>query len=190
MALLQKIFMRLCHVLIRNMVFLFSLLMVCITNINAQSINQKIEEYVIKRGKQISPTYEEAVCTELVIKVLEHFTPLTKDEKKKVRIIVDDNIYALRLQNREEPKGVYYALTNSNKGVAITSLEEVKAGDFVQFWYPFWGHCGIVKNIDIQRNVMTLYSSYPATQGYGIQEFSIPEECYFVRLKDRFSNKL
>ncbi len=162
---------------------LIGLILTNYSSIYAQSLNEKIVDYVTLHGKKISPTYEHAVCTELVIKVLEHFTPLTKEDKNRIRIIVDENIHVLRVQKREEPKGVFYALTSANKGEAINTLEQVVAGDFVQFWYTGWGHCGIVKEIDMKRNVMTLFSSFPATEGFGVQEFVIPTECYFVRLK-------
>lgn len=145
--------------------------------------NKKILTYVEQNGPKISPTYETAVCTELVIGVLKNFTQLTNIEKKRIRIISDKNVYALRAEGSSIPKGIYYALTESNKGIAIDKLENVKPGDFVQFWNLTWGHCGIVKSIDIDSQTMELYSSFPSTNGYGIQTFSIPAECYFVRLK-------
>src|SRR4051812_30486184 len=60
--------------------------------------NKKIIDYVIKHGPQISPTYEKAVCTELLIEVIKNFTPLSKEDKKRIRIICDTNVYLLRLQ--------------------------------------------------------------------------------------------
>jgi hypothetical protein len=82
------------------------------------------------------------------------------------------------------PKGVYYALSESGKGIPIDDICEVIPGDFVQFWYPdSWGHCGIVHSLDYENKTMKLYSSFPSTSGYGIQDFEIPEYCYFVRLK-------
>ncbi len=145
--------------------------------------NKAVLAYVIKQGRKISPTYQSSVCTELLIGVLKHFTVLSKEEKNRIRIITEENVHQLRLANSPVPKGVYYALTQSNKGVAIDRLQDVKAGDFVQFWYWSWGHCGIVKSIDTEHKTMELYSSYPTTNGYGIQTFNIPPECYFVRLK-------
>jgi hypothetical protein len=145
--------------------------------------NRKIIEYVLKHGPVISSTYEKAVCTELVISVLRNFLPLSPDDKQRIRIVTNENIYLLRAKNSPIPKGVFYALTKNKKGQAIGRLTDVRPGDFVQFWYALWGHCGIVKSIDPGSNTMELYSSFPSTNGYGIQTFPIPEECYFVRLK-------
>lgn len=145
--------------------------------------NQQVLNYVISNGAKISPTYQRSVCTELLIGVLKNFTVLSKEEKNRIRIITDENVHQLRLTHSPVPKGVYYALTESRKGIAIDRLEDVRPGDFVQFWYWSWGHCGIVKSIDRATRTMDLYSSYPTTDGYGIQTFNIPNECYFVRLK-------
>ena len=145
--------------------------------------NQQVLNYVVRNGAKISPTYQGSVCTELLIGVLKNFTLLSKEEKNRIRIITEENVHQLRLTHSPVPKGVYYALTESRKGTAIDRLEDVRPGDFVQFWYWSWGHCGIVKSIDRVNGTMDLYSSYPTTNGYGIQTFNIPHECYFVRLK-------
>lgn len=145
--------------------------------------NIRILKYVVRNGANISPTYEQAVCTELVIGVLKNFTDLSNTDKKRIRIISDTNISILRAQGSQIPKGISYALTESKKGMSIDKIENVEPGDFVQFWNLTWGHCGIVKSIDINTHTMELYSSFPSTHGYGIQRFDIPAECYFVRLK-------
>ncbi|MDB5256977.1 MAG: hypothetical protein JWM14_1672 [Chitinophagaceae bacterium] len=145
--------------------------------------NQQVLNYVIHNGSKISPTYQSSVCTELLIGVLKNFTLLSKEDKNRIRIITEENVHELRLNNSPIPKGVYYALTESKKGITINSLQDARPGDFVQFWYWSWGHCGIVKSIDAKKSTMELYSSYPSTNGYGIQTFNIPGECYFVRLK-------
>ncbi len=145
--------------------------------------NKEVLEYVSLHGREISPTYESAVCTELVIAVLEHFTSLTKEDKSRVRIITQKNVFDLIQSGSPVPRGVYYALTENQKGEAIPQLDKVKPGDFVQFWYESWGHCGIVDRIDLEKKLMYLHSSFPSTGGYGIQEFIIPDYAYFVRLK-------
>lgn len=145
--------------------------------------NEMVIETVIKHGPSISPTYQKAVCTELVIKVLEHFCTLTTTDKSRIRIIVKEDIYQLIKVNSPLPKGVYYALTEKKIGLPIDDFNQVIAGDFVQFWYPnSWGHCGIVHSIDVANKTMKLYSSFPSTDGYGIQPFDIPDYCFFVRL--------
>jgi hypothetical protein len=150
--------------------------------------NQQVLDTVIKYGRQISPTYEDAVCTELVIGVLSHFFKLTQEDKTRVRIDQPreslDDVYKAMENGAPEPKGVYYALTSNGRGEAIEDWSKVRPGDFVQFWYPnSWGHCGIVGSIDLENKTMYLHSSFPTTGGYGVQKFQIPDYCFFVRLK-------
>jgi polyhydroxyalkanoate synthesis regulator phasin len=149
----------------------------------ATSKNQKIIDAMIKYGPAISSTYEKAVCTELVIQILEKFTPLSKTDKNRIRIITDENIHALLQHNSSIPKGIYHALTATGTGIAIDNQALVQPGDFVQFWTDTWGHCGLVKSINLSNKTMELYSSFPSTNGYGIQVFKISQYCYFVRLK-------
>ncbi len=145
--------------------------------------NKKIVEAVKKFGPTISSTYDKAVCTELVIQIIEKFNYLDKTDKNRIRIITHENIQNLLENKSSIPKGVYYALTEKGIGTSIDSLEMVIEGDFVQFWTSSWGHCGIVKSVDIENKTMELYSSFPSTYGYGIQTFDIPKEVFFVRLK-------
>jgi len=150
--------------------------------------NQQVLDTVIKYGREISPTYEDAVCTELVIGVLSHFFKLTKEDKTRIRIDQPreslQDVYDGMKNGAPEPKGIYYALTTNGRGNAIDDWSKVLPGDFVQFWYPnSWGHCGIVSSIDLENKVMYLHSSFPSTSGYGIQKFQIPDYCFFVRLK-------
>ena len=144
--------------------------------------NILVVETVKKYGPEISPTYEKAVCTELVIQIIEKIQPLEDVDKKRIRIITEENIQELLKENSPIPKGVFYALTEKEIGFAVEK-EEVLEGDFVQFWTETWGHCGIVKSINLDKKEMELYSSFPSTKGYGIQKFSIPEHVFFVRLK-------
>lgn len=141
-----------------------------------------IVEAVKKFGPEISPTYEKAVCTELVIDIIEKFEKLDEADKKRIRIITEQDIRTLINSGSPIPKGVYYALMQKGAGTPIAK-QQVVEGDFVQFWTDTWGHCGIVKSIDPEKNEMELYSSFPSTNGYGIQKFSIPDYCFFVRLK-------
>ncbi len=145
--------------------------------------NKKIIQYAIDNGRSISPTYQSAVCTEFVIGVLQNFIPLTNKDKNTIRIITSKSIENMLENNSEELQGVCLALKQNGKGNAV-DIQNVLPGDFVQFWYSGgWGHCGIVSSIDIENKTMTLHSSYPSTNGYGIQTFDIPERCWFARLK-------
>jgi hypothetical protein len=145
--------------------------------------NQLVVNTVKKYGPVISSTYEKAVCTELVIQILEKIIVLNSIDRKRIRIITDKNIQELLKNNSMIPKGVYYSLIEKGVGIPIDDQDEVCEGDFVQFWTATWGHCGIVKSINPAMNEMELYSSFPTTNGYGIQTFSIPLYSFFVRLK-------
>ncbi len=150
--------------------------------------NQQILDTIAKYGRSISPTYEEAVCTEFVLGILEHFVVLSKTDRMNVRIDQPrknlDEVYDQMESGSPFPKGVYYALTNNGMGEAIDDWTKVLPGDFVQFWYPHsWGHCGIVSSLELENGIMWLHSSYPSTDGYGVQPFQIPEYTWFVRLK-------
>ena len=137
---------------------------------------------VKKFGPDISSTYQKAGCTEVVIKIIEKFYKLEDTDKKRIRIITSENIQDLLKADSPIPKGVYYALLEKNIGLSIDQ-EDVLEGDFVQFWTGTWGHCGIVKSIHLEEKEMELYSSFPSTNGYGIQKFAIPKHSFFVRLK-------
>lgn len=151
-------------------------------------LNQQVLDTAIKYGRVISPSYESAVCTEFVIGVLGHFMPLTPEDTINIRIDQPradiKEVYRQIENGSPYPKGVVHALVSKGKGIEITHINEVLAGDFVQFWYPnSWGHCGIVERIDVENKVLWLHSSYPSTSGYGVQPFHMPEYCHFVRLK-------
>jgi|GEM_PF-914741 len=80
-------------------------------------------------------------------------------------------------------KGVVQWAKDYKKGVEIRKEEAIE-GDLIQFWYPnSYGHCGILKSIDLYNKKITLYSSFPSTHGYGIQEFDLSPYTYFARLK-------
>src|SRR5688572_2627024 len=49
-------------------------------------INRQIINFIETQGNKIAPTYDTAVCTEFVIQVIDHFTSLTKEERKLIRI--------------------------------------------------------------------------------------------------------
>jgi len=151
-------------------------------------LNCQVLDTVLIYGRTISPTYESAVCTEFVIGVLGHFIPLTSEDTINIRIDQPresiKDIYRQMESGSPYPKGVVHALVSKGIGVEITDRNEVLPGDFVQFWYPnSWGHCGIVAKIDVENKFLWLHSSYPSTEGYGVQPFHMPEYCHFVRLK-------
>ena len=62
---------------------------------SSRVMNQKVIEIVEKYGPSISPTYETAVCTELVIGVLEHLIELDSTDKSRIRIIIVDDVCTL-----------------------------------------------------------------------------------------------
>jgi len=148
--------------------------------------NRQIIQFIETSGKRLAPSYDEAVCTEFVIKVIDNFGPLTKKEKNNIRIITQEKIKDLINDNSPTIKGVQTALVQGDKGMEIGKIAGVKPGDFVQFWNVYngkeYGHCGIVMNISPNES-LTLYSSHPLTNGYGKQKFLWPDKLFFVRLK-------
>jgi hypothetical protein len=147
--------------------------------------NRCVIDTMTQYGPAISSTYQKAVCTELVIKIVEKFYSLDKKDKSRIRIITDQSISGLLANDSPIPKGLYYALTTKGIATSVDKLEDVLPGDFVQFWTDLhgWGHCGVVKSIDVKNRMMELYSSFPTTDGYGILWFAISPYSYFVRLK-------
>lgn len=147
--------------------------------------NQLIIAYVEEYGREIAPEYYPVVCTEFLIKVIDHFSPLTKQAKKDIRIITEDDLSDLVEAEADVIKGVQVAFTKAGIGEAIP-VERVSAGDFVQFWdtefSSAWGHCGIVHQIT-PGEFISVYSSHPITSGYGIQQFPWPKKVFFARLK-------
>ncbi len=150
--------------------------------------NKEILKFVENNGSKIAPTYETAVCTEFVIDVLENFTHLSNDEKRKIRIITDKDLDKLRTNKDSSIKGVQYSLISSGKGIQIDKISDVREGDFFQYWFTTssgnsQGHCGIVKKIDTLSKELSIYSSHPATHGFGVMRVDLNDEFYFVRLK-------
>jgi len=148
--------------------------------------NKQILELLEAEGKQMAPTYNDVVCTEFVIKVIDSFEPLSKIEKNDIRIITTENLDSLVQNESAVIKGVKTALLKEEKGIDIVKCEDVRPGDFVQFWNVYqnkvYGHCGVVFNINANKTI-TLYSSHPFTDGFGKQEYLWPDKIYFVRLK-------
>lgn len=138
-------------------------------------------------GPCIAPNYKEAVCTEYLIGVLESTIKLTAEQKKRIRIITDQDLCELLKEEDPVIKGVYYALTASGLGLPIDNPSEVKAGDLVQFWDYYSGkprgHCGIVRALDLDKGLLSIYSSSITTNGHGQQLYVMPKYAYFVRLK-------
>jgi hypothetical protein len=153
---------------------------------NLPVTNRKVVELTATKGHDLAPTYESAVCTEFVIKVIDGVNPLTETEKNDIRIITNSRLDSLIDADSPIIKGVQTALLRNGKGTEIAETKKVLPGDFVQFWNVFqgkaYGHCGIVLDIEPDKT-LTLYSSHPFTGGYGAQEYLWPEKVYFVRLK-------
>lgn len=147
--------------------------------------NRKIIQLAIEQGKLIAPTYDTAVCTEFVIQIMEHIKTLSRQERKLVRIITDKNLVELIKNDSAIVKGLQTALLYRNKGFVINQTADVLPGDFVQFWNLYgnaaYGHCGIVHTVEAGESI-TVYSSHPFTNGYGIQKFNWPDKVYFARM--------
>lgn len=117
--------------------YVFNNLDVDSTDIPAK--NKLLLQYTAEHGPDISPTYEAAVCTEYVISILSKFGAVSSKTKTDIRIITDKPISELLEEGSPVPKGIYTALINAKSGVAVDKMEDVKAGDFVQFWNHYNG---------------------------------------------------
>lgn len=149
--------------------------------------NNQILQFVQNFGSSIAPTYQSSVCTEYLIEVLTPHCRLNNQLKNTLRIITEKDLDSLLEVNSPVTKGVFTALTESNQATPILDLEDAKAGDIVQFWDQFtgktYGHCGILRAIDIDKGIMSLYSSSPKTDGHGQQLYPITEHLFIARLK-------
>jgi len=148
--------------------------------------NKQIIGFIEAHGSELARTYEESVCTEFVIKVIDQFGELSADEKNIIRIITTDKLDSLIQIESPVVKGVQTALIKAHKGIEINNYDEVRPGDFVQFWNSYqnkqYGHCGVVLEVNPNESLV-VYSSHPVTDGYGKQKFSWPEKIFFVRLQ-------
>jgi hypothetical protein len=153
---------------------------------NIPERNKQIIEFVEANGEVLAPDYKQVVCTEFVIRVIEKFRSLTTSEKNKIRIITDEDIPALVMNESPIIKGVHTSLIEAGKGIEVIQPEDVKPGDFVQFWNSYlgiqYGHCGVVFSVEPYKRI-AIYSSHPATGGYGKQKFLWPDHIFFVRLR-------
>jgi hypothetical protein len=167
---------------------IFILLSCVWLNLSAQSnSNDDVINYVEKHGAGLAPSYHQVVCTDFLIKVLKKFIPIDKRDYQRIQIITSQSINELIKAKSEVPNGVCYALNSSGKGKYVT-LQEAKAGDFVQFWKGFlgfytWGHCGVLDHIDHENHKIYMYSSHPQTDGFGLHVFDLPDYIVFARLK-------
>lgn len=154
--------------------------------LNTPEKNIQIINYIEAKGKTLAPNYKETVCTEFVIKVINHFNRLSASEKKALRIITTEKLDSLVLYDAPIIKGVQTALIQGNKGHEIDKIENVRPVDFFQFWNIYQnlalGHCGVVLEIEPYKSI-TAYSSHPMTGGYGKQKYLWPDKIYFAKLK-------
>ncbi|AEA44792.1 hypothetical protein [Fluviicola taffensis] len=91
------------------------------------SVNQQVLDTAIRYGKNISPTYESAVCTEFIIGVLGHFMELTSEDTINIRIDQPranlKEVYQQIENGSPYPKGVVHALVSKGKGTEITDVK-------------------------------------------------------------------
>jgi hypothetical protein len=148
--------------------------------------NRDIIAFIEDSGRHIAPNYEDIVCTEFVTAVLDKFASLTVEEKRAIAIITEDDLGFLVANDSPIIRGVQRALSINNKGIALVNPEEVKPGDFVQFWNEYrgkqHGHCGVVLAVNPNKT-LTVFSSHSLTKGYGKQMYLWPDKVYFTRLK-------
>ena len=99
------------------------------------------------------------------------------DEMSKLNISFPNNHHNELMMDNQVMRVIWLAkgaggfVEKRKAGYAI-DIENAKAGDLVQIWYPgLYGHCGIVKYIDKKHKKIVMYSSFPSTGGFGVQWF-------------------
>jgi len=162
------------------------------TNLPRQ--NKQILNFIEQQGKRLAPSYDKVVCTEYVINVLENFDEkLSPSDKSKIRIITQGDLKQLVSCEDSIIKGVSFYLSSSGKGIPITDLNDAKSGDFIQFWNirlgKATGHCGIIRGIDTDMGLISLYSSSPSTDGFGKQIYVLPEKYFIARLQGEVKHR-
>lgn len=151
------------------------------------ALNKSILQLCATEGPLLAASYRETVCTQFLEKVLERHTPLTKLDRKRVNVVLEQPLMDAFAAQATGLQGVAHALVKAGKGEIITDPTQVLPGDLVQFWY-YWpgympqGHAAVVRAYSPDRRVMEVYSSAASTGGFGIQNYYVPEHIYFVRL--------
>ncbi|MDJ1497661.1 hypothetical protein QNI19_32275 [Cytophagaceae bacterium DM2B3-1] len=147
--------------------------------------NQQIIELIEKNGKRLAPTYKQANCTEFMTRFLSLIYTLTPKQKQQINIVTDqplDSICAhiARFDYRPEYKGVCHFITDNKLGQAVWDLQDVQAGDLIQFWWlgGQTGHCGVIKEINLDKGYFTMYGSTPK-EGFGVSTYPILADLYF-----------
>ncbi|WP_162793685.1 hypothetical protein [Runella rosea] len=131
------------------------------------------------------PPYHLSNCVQSMVVVLQQSTTIKFSQKdlKEVHINYPD-AWQMRQQNDPRIKGVVYNLVR--RGIATeVNINELQAGDIVQFWNESWGHCGIAKGANYPKRLLWLYSSMPSTN-FSLRSFPFPDEFYACRIKKQF----
>lgn len=131
------------------------------------------------------PPYHLSNCVQSLVVVLQQSTTIKFSQKdlKEVHINYPDAL-AMRQQNDPRIKGVVYNLVR--RGIATeVKINELQAGDIVQFWNEAWGHCGIAKGANYSKRLLWLYSSMPVTN-FALTAFPFPAKFYACRIKKHF----
>lgn len=128
------------------------------------------------------PPYHKSNCVQSLIVVLQKSTTITFSPRDLKEIHINyPNSTQMRIDDDPRIKGVVYNLVR--RGVAEdVKINELQAGDIVQFWNDGWGHCGVVKGANYPKRLVWLYSSMPSTD-FALTSFSFPSKFYACRIK-------
>ncbi len=147
--------------------------------------NRRIIELIEKNGRRLAPTYKQANCTEFMTRFLSLVYTLTPKQKQQINIVTDQPVDSIcariaRFDYRPEYKGVCHFITDNKLGEAVWDLQQVQAGDFIQFWWlgGQTGHCGVIREINLDKGYFTMYGSTPR-QGFGVSTYPILADLYF-----------
>ena len=129
------------------------------------SRNKQVIEFVEASGVNLAPDYQQVKCTDFVVRVIEKFVPLSKSERNQINIVTNEDLNTLIENESAIIKGVQTSLIQGSKGIEIVDLEDVRPGDFVQFWNEYlgtpYGHCGIIFDVEpYHSNIFILIASF------------------------------
>lgn len=131
------------------------------------------------------PPYHLSNCVQSLVEVLQQSTTIkfSQQDLKEVHINYPDASEMLT-QNDPRIKGVVYNLVR--RGIATeVKINELQAGDIVQFRNESWGHCGVAKGANYPKRLLWLYSSMPVSN-FTLTAFPFPAKFYACRIRNRY----
>ncbi len=141
---------------------------------------------ILQLCQEISlPTYQASNCVQSMVTVLEQSTTIKFSQRDLKEIHINyPNAWEMVDNNNPKTKGIVYNLVKRGIATEVT-INQLQAGDVVQFWEQGWGHCGIAKGCNYPKHLLWLWSSMPNTN-FALTSFTFPKKFYACRIKKQF----